>query len=154
MAIGILEVMLGNAKGLGCSDFFGGMDPYVLVQYKSQEHKSSVARVEGKTSVWNEKIAVKVEYPGADEHYKLILKIMDKDTFSADDFIGQVTIYIRDLLAQGVDNGTAELPSQKYSVVTADQSYLGEVQVALTFTAKVPEEIDMEEVGGWRQSDY
>ncbi|KAJ1416630.1 Six-hairpin glycosidase superfamily [Sesbania bispinosa] len=39
--------------------------------------------------IWNEKFTFKVEYPGSRSgKTKLILKIMDKDTLSADDFIG------------------------------------------------------------------
>jgi hypothetical protein len=46
---------------------------------------------QGGSPVWNEKITFRVEYPGQGDQYKLILKIMDKDTFSTDDFIGQAT---------------------------------------------------------------
>ncbi|KAL4621120.1 16 kDa phloem protein 1 [Castanea sativa] len=153
MAIGLMEVLLVNAKGLGDTDFVGGMDPYVLIQYKSQERKSSVAQGQGGSPVWNEKITFRVEYPGQGDQYKLILNIMDKDTFSADDFIGQATIYVEDLMAVGVENGTAELHPRKYSVVRKDQSYCGEIEVGVTFTRKVEEQYHGEELGGWKQSD-
>ncbi|KAK7838199.1 16 kDa phloem protein 1 [Quercus suber] len=153
MAIGLMEVLLVNAKGVGDTDFFGRMDPYVLIQYKSQERKSSVARGQGGSPVWNEKITFRVEYPGQGDQYKLILNIMDKDTFSADDFIGQATIYVEDLMALGVENGTAELHPRKYSVVRKDQSYCGEIEVGVTFTRKVEEQYHGEELGGWKESD-
>ncbi|KAL3579150.1 hypothetical protein D5086_020654, partial [Populus alba] len=147
MAVGILEVKLVKAKGLGNPDFFGlscycsssltNMDPYVLVKYKSQERKSKVARGQGGHPVWNERLTFKVEYPGQAGEYKLSLKIMDKDTFSADDFIGEATIYVKDLLTSGVENGSAELHPCKYRVVSATQSYTGEIQVGVTFTLKV-----------------
>jgi hypothetical protein len=44
-----------------------------------------------KRQVWNETLTFKVEYPGQGGNYKLILKIMDKDTFSADDSVGEAT---------------------------------------------------------------
>lgn len=47
-------------------------------------------------------------------------------------------IYVEDLLAQGMENGTAELHSRKYSVVQADGTYFGEIQVGLGMTHKVP----------------
>ncbi|KAK4579173.1 hypothetical protein RGQ29_029020 [Quercus rubra] len=153
MAIGLMEVLLVNAKGLGDTDFFVRMDPYVLIQYKSQERKSSVSRGQGGSPVWNEKITFRVEYPGQGDQYKLILKIMDKDTFSTDDFVGQATIYVEDLMAVGVENGTAELHPRKYSVVRKDQSYCGEIEVGVTFTRKVEEQYHGEELGGWKQSD-
>lgn len=46
---------------------------------------------EGGSPVWNEKFTFRVEYPGGEGQYKLVLKIMDKDTFSADDFLGQAS---------------------------------------------------------------
>lgn len=46
---------------------------------------------QGSNPVWKEKFLFNVEYPGSGEGYKLALKIMDKDTFSADDYIGQAT---------------------------------------------------------------
>ncbi|KAA0037639.1 elicitor-responsive protein 1-like [Cucumis melo var. makuwa] len=153
MAIGTLEVKLANAKGLRGTDFLGRIDPYVLIQYKGQEHKSSVARNEGGSPVWNEKFTFKAEYPGTGDNFKIILKIMDHDTFSADDFIGQASIYVKDLLALGVENGVSELGPQKYRVVGDNLNYNGEIQVGVTFTQKVTE-YDGEEVGGWKQSGY
>uniref|UniRef100_A0A2P2QWR3 Elicitor-responsive protein 1-like n=1 Tax=Rhizophora mucronata TaxID=61149 RepID=A0A2P2QWR3_RHIMU len=154
MAIGILEVQLVNAKGLGETDFLGNMDPYVMVQYRSQERKSSVARGQGGNPTWNERLALRVEYPGQGHDYKLLLKIMDKDTFSADDFAGQATIHVEDILAIGVENGTAELHPSKYRVVRADGSYRGEIQVGLSFALKAAEDNGEEQYGGWRESSF
>ncbi|XP_050209057.1 16 kDa phloem protein 1-like [Mercurialis annua] len=152
MAIGFLEVHLLNAKGLRGTDFLGKTDPYVVIQYKSQEQTSSVARDEGGCPIWNEKLIFKVEYPSQVHDYKLIFKIMDHDTFSADDFIGQATIYVKDLLELGVENGASELQSRKYCVVQEDNSYCGEIQVGIKFTLKVEEGNGEEEYGGWKQS--
>lgn len=46
---------------------------------------------QGSKPVWKEKFLFNVEYPGSGEGYKLIFKILDKDTFSTDDYIGQAT---------------------------------------------------------------
>ncbi|GLT43849.1 hypothetical protein SLA2020_177790 [Shorea laevis] len=153
MAVGLMEVFLANAKGLQDTDFLGGIDPYVLIQYKGQERKSSAAQDKGSNPTWNEKFTFRVEYPGSGSQYKLILKIMDKDTFSADDFIGQATIYVEDLLAQGSENGTAELHRTKYSVVNAENSYYGEIEVGVTFILKKEEEAG-QDIGGWRESSF
>ncbi|KAJ8766078.1 hypothetical protein K2173_020594 [Erythroxylum novogranatense] len=163
MAIGILEVSLVGAKSLAGTDFLGRMDPYVVIKYKSQERRSSVARGQGGSPSWNEKHKLRVEYPGEGNDYKLILRIMDEDTFSADDFVGEAThrgvtllqSYVKDLLALGVDNGTAELHPRKYSVTNANQCYCGEIQVGLNFTLKeVMDENDEEKYGGWNESEY
>ncbi|XP_022764532.1 elicitor-responsive protein 1 isoform X2 [Durio zibethinus] len=153
MAVGILEVLLVSAKDLENTDFLGRMDPYVIIQYKGQEHKSSVIRGGGSRPSWNEKFTFMVEYPGSGDDYKIILTIMDKDTFSSDDFVGQATIYVKDLLATGAEKGNAELHPCKYRVVRADQRYCGEIEVGATFTRKA-EETDEEEYGGWRESSF
>ena len=47
------------------------------------------------------------------------------------------SIYVEDLMAVGVENGTAELYPHEYSVVCKVQSYCGEIEVGVTFTRKV-----------------
>ncbi|XP_077236909.1 elicitor-responsive protein 1-like [Tasmannia lanceolata] len=153
MPSGILEVLLVDARGLRSTDSWNKMDPYVLIQYKSHERKSSVARGQGVNPVWNERFNFRVEFPGADDQYKLTLKIMDKDTFSADDFVGEATIYVKDVLALGVENGMSELKPSKYRIILADQTYCGEIRVGITFTPKV-EEGDDQDYGGWQHSSY
>ncbi|XP_062087288.1 16 kDa phloem protein 1-like [Humulus lupulus] len=153
MATGIMEVLLVNGKGLGDTDFFGHMDPYVLIQYKDQERKSIVARGQGSSPSWNEKFSFRADYPGSGDNFKLIFKIMDKDTFSTDDYIGHATIYVKDLLAVGAENGTAQLQTSKYRVVGADQKYRGEIQVGVTFTRK-GEQNKGEKLGGWKDSNF
>ncbi|KAK4756067.1 hypothetical protein SAY87_009824 [Trapa incisa] len=154
MAVGILEVLLLNAKGLGGTDLFNKIDPYVVIKYKSQEHKSSVARGEGGSPSWNEKFTFRAEYPGNSDQCSLTLIIMDKDTFSADDFIGKIAIPVGDLLALGVEKGTAQMRPTKYRVVRSDNSYCGEIQVGVSFNLKVEEECRGLEFGGWKQSEY
>ncbi|KAG8390859.1 hypothetical protein BUALT_Bualt01G0127500 [Buddleja alternifolia] len=113
MTIGIMEVVLMGARGLKNTDhFFGKIDPYVVIQYKNQEHSSRTARVlisllmsiklndigQGSKPLWNEKFSFRVEYPASkvlgedNEKYKLFLQIMDSDTFTHDDDLGQ-TMY-------------------------------------------------------------
>ncbi|KZV24337.1 elicitor-responsive protein 1 [Dorcoceras hygrometricum] len=148
MTIGIMEVTLLQARGLKNREFLGKIDPYVLIRYENEEQKSRTGG--GKTSkfrkyfwqgsdpVWNEKFKFRVKYPiKGDEHPKLILKIIDKDTFTQDDFVGQATINLKELFEIGVENGMAELPPQKYRVVSTNKAYHGEIQVGVTFIAQV-----------------
>ncbi|KAK7321517.1 hypothetical protein VNO77_32244 [Canavalia gladiata] len=153
MAIGFMEVQLVKAKGLHNADFFGKMDPYVVIQYKGQEQRSSVAIGQGRNPVWNENFTFRVEYPGSGNRHKLILKIMEKDTYSKDDFVGQAIIYVGDLLAEGVESGGAKLQTLKYRVVRENKSYCGEIDVGVTFTQKVEDEF-VEDIGGWKESNY
>ncbi|KAI3721190.1 hypothetical protein L2E82_32196 [Cichorium intybus] len=153
MTIGVLEVNLVDARGLKGSDFLNKIDPYVLIQYRSQEHKSLIAKGRGSNPRWNQKFTFRVEYPGADDQPKLLLKIMDHDTFSSDDYLGQTTIHLKELFEFGVENGTSELRLQKYRVVDSrSQSYSGDIRVGVTFTPRVETETYLQEFGGWKES--
>ncbi|KAI3974507.1 hypothetical protein MKX01_018000 [Papaver californicum] len=150
MTRGILEVLLVDACILKDTDLIGKMDPYVVIKFGDQERKSSVARTgQGKTPVWNEKLKFDVEYAGniRDGHpqYELKFKIMDKDTFSKDDFVGELKIYVDDLLAQGMVNGKAQIPPCNYSIIGSNQSDNGGIRIGLAFTPKQVDEYENKE---------
>ncbi|TQE04553.1 hypothetical protein C1H46_009860 [Malus baccata] len=111
MPLGTLEILLVEAKGLKNKDFLSvnKMDPYVIFTVKTQEKKSTVAKV-------------------TDDVYELRLKIMDKDTFTKDDFVGEAIVPLEPLFADG------RLPPTAYNVVNKDQEYRGEIIIGLTFT--------------------
>ncbi|XP_026657059.1 elicitor-responsive protein 1 isoform X5 [Phoenix dactylifera] len=139
MGKGILEVQLIDAKGLASTDFLGGdTDPYVLIQYRSQERKSSICRGAGQGSnpSWNETFKFVVHSPSGEHQHKLILKLMDHDTFTADDFMGEATINVMDVIALGMENGIGELRPCKHRVVLADGTYCGEIRVGVKFTTE------------------
>ncbi|PIN01330.1 putative Ca2+-dependent phospholipid-binding protein [Handroanthus impetiginosus] len=166
MATGIMEVTVVGARDLKSTEFFGKIDPYVVIEYKNQEQRSANGRPksskcllkccfclpgQGSNPEWNEKFKFNVEYkPGADEQHKLILKIMDHDTFTDDDYLGQATIYLKDLFEEGLENGKAELRTQKYRVVSSNKTYHGEIQVGITFAANG--ETDQQECGGLKEN--
>ncbi|XP_068667668.1 elicitor-responsive protein 1-like [Aristolochia californica] len=150
MPSGILEAQLVDARGLCSTDFLNKIDPYVLIQYKTQERKSSVARGQGSNPVWNEKFTFLVDYPGDGNQCKLVFKIMDKDTFSRDDLVGEASMYIEELLAQGVERGKAELHPAGQRVTLANKTYHGEIRVGVSFTRKDEPTDDQEEYGGWK----
>ncbi|KAF3775132.1 Elicitor-responsive protein 1 [Nymphaea thermarum] len=159
MARGMLEVFLVDAKGLNNTELMGKMDPYVLIQCRSHEHKSSVARGQGSNPKWNEKFIFPVHFPKVDDPCKLVLRILDEDTFSNDDFVGETTIYLTDLILSGEVNGVAEEKVRPYNVLLADRTYGGQIRVGLTFTF-TGEDTEVqrscpdpeEEFGGWKHS--
>ncbi|KAI3935583.1 hypothetical protein MKW92_031826 [Papaver armeniacum] len=156
MTRGTLEVLLVDASKLKDTDFIGKMDPYVIIQFGNQKRKSTVARDDGKAPLWNEKFTFDVEYPDniRDEHhqYKLNLTIMDKDRFSRDDFVGESTIYVTDVLSLGAENGTSEVRTSKYRVVLHNKTYYGEIRVGISFTRKDAKGDDKANyLGGWKQ---
>lgn len=141
-----------EAHDLPSHDFLHKMDPYVVVRYKGQERKTTVARRQGGNPKWNEKLRLMAEYPGSGSDYKLNLRIMDKDTFSSDDFIGEATIYVEDLLALGVENGSYEMRTTKYKVEGFDGTYRGDIKVGVKFISQGATKEDEEEFGGWKDS--
>uniref|UniRef100_I1NT77 C2 domain-containing protein n=1 Tax=Oryza glaberrima TaxID=4538 RepID=I1NT77_ORYGL len=130
----------------------GKIDPYVVVQYRSQERKSSVARDQGKNPSWNEVFKFQINSTAATGQHKLFLRLMDHDTFSRDDFLGEATINVTDLISLGMEHGTWEMSESKHRVVLADKTYHGEIRVSLTFTASAKAQDHAEQVGGWVHS--
>ncbi|ESW11956.1 hypothetical protein PHAVU_008G073400 [Phaseolus vulgaris] len=122
MPRGTLEVILTSANHLHNSDFFGKMDPYVILTYRTQEHRSSVAKGAGSKPRWNESFLFTV----SDSVSELSLRLMDKDTLTKDDFLGETRINLEPVFDVG------SIPESSYNVVK-DQNYCGEVKVALTF---------------------
>ncbi|BFG21883.1 hypothetical protein CerSpe_081570 [Prunus speciosa] len=151
MPLGTLEVLLVEAKGLKSTDFLSKIDPYVVFTVKTQEKKSNVTKGQGNEAEWNESFLFTV----SEDVSELRLKIMDKDTFTADDFVGEATIPLEPLFTEG------SLPPTMYNVVNKDRDYHGEIKIGLTFTPE-PERNSFrsrdyaaeENYGGWKESSF
>ncbi|CAM0901784.1 unnamed protein product [Alopecurus aequalis] len=142
MVRGKLEVLLVSAKGLlDDSDFFHKIDPYVILTCRGKEQKSTVKN--GSEPEWNETFIFTVSC-GAGSSPELNVKIMDSDTFSADDLVGEASIPLEAVLLQG------SLPPDVHRIVK-DEEYHGEIKIALTFTPAEENE-EEESYGGWNQS--
>ncbi|XP_022996373.1 elicitor-responsive protein 3-like [Cucurbita maxima] len=145
MPAGTLEVLLISAKGLENTDFLCDMDPYVVLTCRSQEQKSSVASGKGSEPEWNETFVFTIS-DGAEE---ITLKILDSDSGTQDDFVGEVTIPLEPVYLEKT------LPATPYNVVK-DAEYRGEIRVGLTFAPEERTATDFqgedEAYGGWKQS--
>ncbi|TQE04551.1 hypothetical protein C1H46_009858 [Malus baccata] len=135
MPLGTLEVLLVEAKGLDNNDFMADMDPYVILTVKTQEKNSNVVSGQGSTPEWNETFLFTV----SDDVSELNLKIMEKDNFSADDFVGEATICLEPVFTEG------SLPPAAYNVVNKDKEFCGEIKIGLTFTPE-PEYFQTQEL--------
>lgn len=91
---GKLELKIIEAKLTHDTDIITRMDPYVVIKYNSKEVKTAVKDGAGKHPVWNETFHFDVH--SLDDHIQL--KVMDKDTFTADDMIGSVDLTVSRLL--------------------------------------------------------
>lgn len=142
MATGTLEVLLVGAKGLENTDFLCNMDPYAILMCRTQEQRSSIASGKGTEPEWNESFVFNVS-GGVSE---LTIKLMDSDTGTADDFVGEARIPLEPVFIERT------LEPSSYNVVK-DQQYCGEIRVGLKFTPEDDRENYQEEsYGGWRQS--
>ncbi|XP_077239734.1 elicitor-responsive protein 3-like [Tasmannia lanceolata] len=102
------------------------MDPYVILIWRTQEQKSSVASGKGSEPEWNETFVFTV----SDSTSELTLKIMDSDFGSEDDFVGEATLSLEPLFMEG------SIPPTIYNVVK-DQEYCGEIKIGISFTPEV-----------------
>ncbi|CAL5026289.1 unnamed protein product [Urochloa decumbens] len=121
MAHGTLEVLLVGAKGLENTDYLSNMDPYAVLKCRSQEQKSSVAS--GSDPEWNETFVFTV----SDSTEELFIKLLDSDSGTDDDFVGEATIPLEAVFTE------RSIPPIVYNVVK-DEEYRGEIKVGLTFT--------------------
>ncbi|GAB2271666.1 c-5 sterol desaturase [Dionaea muscipula] len=144
MAQGKLEVLLVNAKGLEDTDFFSSMDPYAILTCRSQEQRSSVVSGNGEPE-WNESFIFTI----SDSTPELNIKIMDKDTLTPDDFVGEANIPLEGVFS------VLEVPPTSYNVVK-DGEFKGEIRVGLTFTPQYETSrgypVEEESFGGWKES--
>ncbi|WMV49448.1 hypothetical protein MTR67_042833 [Solanum verrucosum] len=125
MPSGTLEVFLVNAKGLEDQNWLTSMNPYVILTCRTQEKESGVASGEGTDPEWNETFVFTI----SSDVEEITLRIMDKDTLSSDDFVGEATIPLHEVLREG------EVSERAYNVVK-DEDYCGEIKLSLTFTSE------------------
>ncbi|KAL8139174.1 hypothetical protein V2J09_005175 [Rumex salicifolius] len=145
MSHGKLQVLLVSAKGLDGADFLSNVDPYAVITCRSQEQKSNVASGGGSNPEWNETFVFTISGSVSE----LVIKLFDKDTFTADDFLGETKIPLEPVFLEG------NLPVASYNVVK-DEEYRGEVKLSLSFSPERSHSYQLpnEEVGGWKQSSY
>nr|GEX82907.1 hypothetical protein [Tanacetum cinerariifolium] len=152
MPTGKIQVLLVSAKGLHDTEFWNKMDPYALLTYRSQEHKSNVASGQGSTPEWNETFEFSIS---GDEVPDLVIRIKDSDVGTEDDFVGEAKIPLEPVFL------AKSIPPTSYNVVINDE-FCGEIKVGLEF---VPEETgehghrhghhhEERNYGGWKESSY
>ncbi|KAJ0582284.1 putative C2 domain-containing protein [Helianthus annuus] len=160
MPEGVLEVLLVSAKGLEDADLLCKMDPYVIITYRTQEKKSTVASgayllfivCKGTTPEWNETFLFDVTSNDATD---LKIKIMDSDGgVGADDLVGHarqvewlIFIPLDALFRDG------DIPAKSYNIMK-DDAYCGEIRIGLNFTVQKSRGFDPTDgnIGGWKQS--
>ncbi|KAL1808178.1 elicitor-responsive protein 1 [Daucus carota subsp. sativus] len=146
MAVGMLEVLLVDARELRDRHFWCGLDclipclnetkaPYAQIQYGAQNQTSCLAQEEGKKRVWNEKFRFQVECEEEEDDMKnkVVLSTVEKHQFFPDFLVGKTTIYVKDVILRGMEEGKVVHGPHKYRVVRQDKTYSGEITVTVTF---------------------
>ena len=101
---GRLRIKPLSAQLLKDCDTFGKMDPYVKVQVGADTQKSKVAKDMGKTPNWQDELDFAIA--GAQSAY---IAMYDHDKLSKDEFIGDITIPLRDIFVRQNVTNTYEL---------------------------------------------
>ncbi|KAG8366734.1 hypothetical protein BUALT_Bualt17G0110200 [Buddleja alternifolia] len=101
--LGLLRIRIRKGINLAVRDTLAS-DPYCVISCGSQKVKTKV--VKGNCNpVWNEELTIYVK----DLNAPILLSVYDKDTFSADDSMGNAKIDIKPLL-ECLKMGLAGLP--------------------------------------------
>ncbi|KAI3985134.1 hypothetical protein MKX01_027220 [Papaver californicum] len=70
--------------------------------------------------------------------------------FFEDTFIGEATVYIKDVLSLGAEVGKAAIRPTEYRVVLRNKVYHGEIRVAVSF--RKVKDLKDQDVRGWKES--
>jgi len=95
-AVGTLIVRPSCAKLTRDTETFGRMDPYVVVQIGTVKHATKYNQDGGKTPVWSDALTFKVNGEPMIE-----FNVWDKDSMSADDWVGGTTLPIQSITSNG-----------------------------------------------------
>ncbi|KAJ8902219.1 hypothetical protein NDN08_006627 [Rhodosorus marinus] len=100
MAGSAVEVWVKSATGLIGPDLLDVPDPYCRVYLDDNQIMKTKHKKNDKSPVWDEKTGVTLT--GA--HHRVRFEVMDKDTLSRDDFVGEAVLEMAEL----VNSGTVE----------------------------------------------
>ncbi|KAH7416163.1 hypothetical protein KP509_14G078200 [Ceratopteris richardii] len=123
---GTLTVKLLEGRDLVSADFASKTDPYAVLKCDSQQHKSKVMKNAGANPVWNETFV----FETSGNATNLEVALFDKDTFSKDDPLGDVTIPLLKAFIKG------EVAPMPYQVLGKAGQPQGNIVVGLSFTSK------------------
>ncbi|CAA6674181.1 unnamed protein product [Spirodela intermedia] len=101
--LGLVRVKILRGFNLATRDLFSS-DPYVLLTMASERVKTKVIK-NNVNPEWNEELTLYIQDP----NISIKLEVLDKDTFTPDDPMGNAVINIQPLVEAGrVDLGTLD----------------------------------------------
>ncbi|WRX10185.1 C2 domain - like 8 [Theobroma cacao] len=108
---------------------------YVILQCGTQEYRSKVSPGKHEKVLWNEKF--KFEFPQSEWENltHITFRIMDKEFFTDNGFVGKTIIHLGGIIAEGTDREFIELRPAPYNVVLEDDTYKGQIKIGFKFIA-------------------
>ncbi|GMI99023.1 hypothetical protein like AT4G00467 [Hibiscus trionum] len=135
MKVGTLEVLVVNAEDIRHTNLLGRPAYYVILQCGTKEYRSKTSPGKHEKVLWNEKF--KFDFPQS-EWEKLTyikFKIMDKEFFKDNGFVGETKIHLGGIITEGTDKGFFEVRPAPYNVVLEDNTYKGQIKIGFKFIA-------------------
>ncbi|XVF73190.1 hypothetical protein PTKIN_Ptkin12aG0181200 [Pterospermum kingtungense] len=146
MKEGILEVLVVNARDIRHTNLIGRPAYYVILQCGTQECRSKISSGKHKKVFWNEKFRFKFPRPEWENLTHIKFKIMDKEFFKDNGFVGQTIIHLGGIITEGTDRGFIEVRPAPYNVVLEDDTYKGQIKIGFKFIAHKEVQTEMQEL--------
>eukprot|EP00250_Pteridium_aquilinum_P015054 c22349_g1_i1 orf=271-1032(+) len=124
---GALDLHLLKGHGLLSADVLDKSDPYALVTCHKQTLKSRVIEDGGADPQWDQTLVFSID----SEVTEVLIKLFDRDTFTADDPLGTAIVPLHKAFAEGY------VPPTAYKVLGKQGQPQGEVTVGLKYTPKL-----------------
>ncbi|XVF33329.1 hypothetical protein REPUB_Repub17cG0159000 [Reevesia pubescens] len=143
MKEGILEVLVVNAEDIRHTNLIGTPAYYVILQCGTQEYRSKISSGKHEKVLWNQKF--KFDFPESEweNSTHITFKIMDKEFFRDNGFVGETIIHLGGIITEGTDRGFIEVRPAPYNVMLEDDTYKGQIKIGFKFIAQkeVPKEM-------------
>ena len=95
----VVTVAVQRGRGLLAKDSNGTSDPYLVLQYEKQRHKTKVVS-KNLNPVWEEKLLLLVNTLDFRPSEPIMLSVWDKDIIGKDDLIGDTSLDLEHILRQ------------------------------------------------------
>ncbi|KAE8701015.1 Rop guanine nucleotide exchange factor 2 [Hibiscus syriacus] len=146
MKVGILEVLVVNAEDIRHTNLLGRPAYYVILQCGTKEYRSKTSPGKHKKVLWNEKFMFEFPQSEWEKLTYIKFKIMDKEFFKENEFVGETKIHLGGIITEGTDKGFIEVRPAPYNVVLEDNTYKGQMKIGFKFIANKEVENEIQEL--------
>ncbi|KAM0846201.1 hypothetical protein ACQ4PT_055841 [Festuca glaucescens] len=134
---GVLELLLVSAEGLKHAHHLGPQRHYVTIQCGDQFRTSKITHGKHKKIWWNEKFRFSLSPCQCRELAKVTLRIMERDKFAEDSLVGEIRVYVGEIIREGSEREFLQMKPAPYNIVLEDGTYKGELKLGLKFITNV-----------------